>query len=436
MKRWQLPILLIFSMAGPLHGRGGPKPPMASVAIMITVDTLRPDRMSLYGYEHDTTPKLQEYFEGSAFANARSTAPCTLPAVKQLLTGRIDMTGASMAQTVKAAGLQTAAVVSQQWFTGDPLYRSGFDHWDPQGREDLDKHGLTTRTAEVVTDRALEWVDTGRQTGERFFLWVHYFDPHDPYNPPMAGRQRAADVDRYLDGDRRSAQLAAWEEDEEWFMVDDIFEDADRDALSRLYDDEIGFVDSQIGRLLDGLDQRGLLNEALVLFTADHGERLGEQGVWDHCYSLHDLELRVPLAVRLPRQSSPLALNSPVSTLDLYPTLLSALSIEGPDELDGGSLLAPFATSVSVSLFKKEMVVTDGDWKLYFECEESSCLPVSLVQLSKGSELDGRQVALSDNPETVARLTDAAARFADQTGEALRKTNREFEALRSLGYVR
>ncbi|HMB67994.1 MAG TPA: sulfatase-like hydrolase/transferase, partial [bacterium] len=233
-----------------------PDAPGTPRALLITVDTMRPDRMSLYGYDRDTTPNLRRFFGDAGFRNARSSAPCTLPAVKQMLTGRLDMQGATIAEALRDAGIPTAAVTSQHWFSGDEVYRRGFDHWDVQAGDELDRYGMSARRASRVTDLALDWI-RGRSPGERFFLWVHYFDPHDPYDPPPDARRFSEGVTRYPDGDRRAAQLAGRTDEEHWFQVDHVFDDEDRDALRRLYDDEIRFTDREIGRLLDGLEARG-----------------------------------------------------------------------------------------------------------------------------------------------------------------------------------
>ncbi len=433
-RRWAL-ILLVLFIAGGVLWWPERQPPLATNAILITVDTLRPDRMSLHGYDRSTTPNLLRYFGDSAFHNARSTAPCTLPAVKQFLTGRLDMGGVTMAQTLQEEGFHTAAVVSQHWFSSDPVYRSGFDYWDVQGEQERDGYGLSTRKGDAVTSGALRWLDTKRGGGDRFFLWVHYFDPHDPYSPPDNDRHFSLGVDRYVDGDRRAAQHSSWDKQAEWFLVDSIFDDADRDALSRLYDDEVRFVDQQIGLLLSSLDNRGLLDDAIVVFGADHGERLGEEGVWDHCYSLHDLELRVPLALRLPSLPGPLDLETVVSTLDFYPTLLDALDILEPRQLDGQSLLAPRTREATLSSFDSRVAVTDENWKLYLNCTQSGCEPETLVRLGPGTGLDGNPVLLANAPDEVKRLAAEVSALEKQLANAFEIVEREFEALRSIGYI-
>jgi arylsulfatase A-like enzyme len=434
-KAWAALLLLTVLLGGGLLWRAQREPPLAVNAILITIDTLRPDRMSLYGYQQNTTPQLGQFFAGSAFTNARSTAPCTLPAVKQFLTGRLDMGGATLAQTLQGEGFETAAVVSQHWFVSDPLYRSGFDYWDPQADGERDHYGLSTRRGDAVTARALRWLDSDRDKDRRFFLWVHYFDPHDPYDPPMDERHFSLGIDRYIHGDRRAAQIRSMESEAKWFMVDWIFDDADRDALSRLYDDEVRFVDRQVGDLLDELENRGLLESTAIVFGADHGERLGEEGVWDHCYSLHDLELRVPLAIRMPGPAKPLELDSAVSTLDFYPTLLDALDVPEPGSLDGESLLRPIKRGATLSSFNAQVAVADGNLKLYLDCTEAGCAPGSLVRPGGLSVFDERPVTAASAPGEVDRLAAEARELDSQLSRAIELAKREFEALHSLGYI-
>ncbi len=198
----------------------------------------------------------------------------------------------------------------------------------------------------------------------------------------------------------------------------------------------MGNVDEQIGRLLEGLDGRGLLEDSIILLAADHGERLGEDSVWDHCYSLHDLELRVPLALRLPNLSEPLDPGPVASTLDLYPTLLDALDVPGPGFLDGRTLLGARNAGTTLSSFDSRVAVADENWKLYLECTGSGCEPETLVRLKNGSGLDGRHVPLGDAPNEVERLTADVTDLETRITHALQLTGREFEALRSIGYIR
>ena len=140
-------------------GSGGAGPHV----VLISIDTLRADHVGLYGYARDTTPHLDAYFgRGTVFENATSPAPCTIPAVRQYLSGGFDHVEERivLAELLRERGYATAAVVSQQQFyRGLGVYQRGFEHFDIQAREEVNAHGWSARDARQVTDRALAWLD-------------------------------------------------------------------------------------------------------------------------------------------------------------------------------------------------------------------------------------------------------------------------------------
>src|SRR5262245_40168861 len=176
-------------------------------ALLITVDTLRADHVGGYGYARATTPELDAFFAGGTrFELALSSAPCTVPSIQQLLRGSFEAAepGAAPISRLADRGFATAAIVSQHQFHKQlELYRRGFEHFDIQPRSQVDRHGMTARAAREVTDRALAWL-AERPRGRPFFLWLHYFDPHDPYEPPPEHRGFDAGNRSPRSGDRRS----------------------------------------------------------------------------------------------------------------------------------------------------------------------------------------------------------------------------------------
>ena len=171
--------------------------------LLVTIDTLRADRLKSMGYERDTAPRLEHFFEnGTSFENAMSSAPCTIPSVQQLLSSRIETPEQKpfLAEILEREGYRTAAVVSQHQFRYGrlPSFERGFDSFDIQSNQQLDRHQLSTRTAEQVSDRALAWLEENAEA-QPFFLWLHYFDPHDPYEPPPEFRR--FDARNKADGD-------------------------------------------------------------------------------------------------------------------------------------------------------------------------------------------------------------------------------------------
>ncbi|HMB70235.1 MAG TPA: sulfatase-like hydrolase/transferase, partial [bacterium] len=171
----------------------------------------------------------------------------------------------------------------------------------------------------------------------------------------------------------------------------------------------------------------------VVLMTADHGERLGEDGVWDHCWSLHDLEIRVPLALHGGPGPEARDLDAPASTLDVFPTLLDALGVAGPDGLDGRTLLGSRSGAVALSNFEEQVAVAEADWKLYLEAREGALEPTSLVRLQ--GRVEGPETPLRAHGDVVNRLRSAAERAAPGLEQARALTEDEFRRLRSIGYT-
>ncbi|MBK6942779.1 MAG: sulfatase, partial [Planctomycetes bacterium] len=251
-------------------------PPRRSV-LLVTIDTLRADRLGCTGHSAARTPRIDALAQrGQLFTQAVAPTPLTLPSHATLLSGRLPIEhGArdnkpfrfpsdrfdTVATSLKERAYATLAIIG-----GEPLARgcgleAAFDVYDDAfARAPVGSVRLGERTADAVTDAALAALD-GVKAEQPFFLWTHYFDPHDPYVPPQ-------DV------------LAQF-----------------RDAP---YDGEIAFVDRELGRLLDGIASRGRANDLIVVVTADHGESLGEHGEARHGFFVYDATIRVPLIVTGP----------------------------------------------------------------------------------------------------------------------------------------
>ncbi len=278
--------------------------------MLITIDTLRADRLGVYGARLPT-PRLDALARrGVWFTSARTPVPLTLPSHASILTGlhplqhgvlnngsfRLGPEALSLAEILSQRGWRTGAVVAS--FTLDAQFglAQGFEEYDDP-LSGADPGGLEgpERAAASVTERALDWL---RRRGDGpFFLWVHYFDPHTPYAPPEPFRSALAGVP---------------------------------------YDAEVAYVDQEVGRLLDALVGAG----AIVAVAGDHGEALGEHGESTHGLFLYDAVLRVPLILAGPGVPESGADARAASTLDLFPTLLSLLDIPSPADLPGRDLLA------------------------------------------------------------------------------------------------
>jgi len=288
--------------------------------VLITIDTLRADHLGCYGDRKIETPNLDALAaSGSRFSNAYTPVPITLPAHTAIMTGRYPMgTGmhdfsgnklppetATLATILSGKGYETAAFVSAAVLDSRFGLNEGFDeyydHFD-FSRLDESSLDLIERPGDQTVDRALRWLSERHQAANPqrpFFLWVHLYDPHYPYNPPEPYATRYRD---------------------------------------RLYDGEIAFADAQAGRLLAWMKDQKLSDSALVVVAGDHGEGLGEHGEKNHGFFIYNSTLHVPLIVRIPGVT-PGVVQSNVSLIDVMPTVLDGLKIGIPAGIQGRSLI-------------------------------------------------------------------------------------------------
>lgn len=297
-----------------------PSPDRPNV-LLVTIDTLRADHVGCYGYQDASTPTIDGLARrGVRFETAVVQAPLTGPSHASILTGQTPLghgfrnnSGFMLSSRVKTAaedfrqaGYHTAAFVS-----GFPLDRRfgfdrGFEIYDdhlPKGN-DLRRTPYVERFADATTDAVLRWLGIPSSTAgpqSPWFLWVHYYDPHAPYEPP-------ADLaEKY----RRTP-----------------------------YDGEIAFVDRQLARLLESLDRRNERARTIVLVTADHGESLGEHGEGTHGIFLYDATLRVPWVMAGPQIPAGQVSRTVARSIDILPTLADYAGLPRPGDVDGRSLRA------------------------------------------------------------------------------------------------
>jgi arylsulfatase len=424
-------ITLIAALAAIACGRDGPPS-----VVLVSIDTLRADHVGIYGYERDTTPHIDHFFDaGTVFESATSPAPCTLPAVRQFLQGGFDRRDerTNLAQLLRAHGYATAAVVSQYQFHRRPEdYSRGFDHFDIQERDEIDQHVLSTRSAREVADRAIAWLDTEVQ-GAPFFLWLHFFDPHDPYEPPAEYRVFGGARESGRNGDPR-ADMKAWSDaggaGTHLNMPRGLFDGADWAHFTALYDGEIRFVDAQLGRVFEQLRERGLVDHSIVALVADHGEWLGEGNRWNHCLTVRDPEVHVPFLMRV--EGEPLGersrVSDAVSTLDLLPTVAGLVASPLPDaDYHGLDLRSAPADRVVASMWSDAVAVRDRDWKLLFERGKPSRLYFT------ARDRDERWNRLADRGDVAQQLNARAAPFLELR-ESI-NTEKIEKALRRIGYI-
>lgn len=348
--------------------------------ILISIDTLRPDHLGAYGYGRDTSPVLDSLAaRGATFANAFAQSSWTLPSHVSLMTStyasvhQVDTERRSMpksiptlAQSLQAHGYETTGFVSWIYLAAKFGFARGFDRYHelippPELQDSSSKHSV--RSAGVV-DSVLAWAnardgsaarnaeskdrkDTHRKDAHRtdsasdgrpFFLFVHFFDPHMDYDPPLADARR-------FDPTIESTEAGSYDALKPYIAglsaeVPPIPNAVIRRAID-LYDAEIRYTDRELGRLFGGLRRLGLLDRAVIVVTSDHGEEFGEHGSMEgHQWTLYDEVLHVPLLVAAPEVQPGTRIAPIVESIDIAPTLLEWAGIETPPSYQGRSLHA------------------------------------------------------------------------------------------------
>jgi arylsulfatase A-like enzyme/tetratricopeptide (TPR) repeat protein len=304
-----------------LSACSAPKPPAtARHLVLVTIDTLRADRLGCYGSADVATPNLDRLARQGALASeATAHVPLTRPSHVSLFSGllpsghgiRDNVSPAlvpqvpTLASILKQAGFRTGGFVSSIVLSRQSGLDRGFDQYSDQFEADTDDtRFLNTiqRRGDETLGEALEWLQKVPRE-ERLFLWLHLYDPHDPYTPPEPYASRYA---------------------------------------GRLYDGEVAWSDELVGRLDAALERQGLKDETLLVVTSDHGEGLGEHGENLHGFFIYQATLHVPLLLRGPGIPAGQRLEVTAQTVDLLPTTLELLGIPPPAAAHlAGRSLAP-----------------------------------------------------------------------------------------------
>ncbi len=359
------------------EGKGRPN------VIWLVTDTVRADHLGIYGYDKPTSPRLDQLGQGGVvFEQAISQAPWTIPSHWQMVTGRyaagkskvLGEEFQTFAEIAKLNGYDTAGffgnyslgrrsgfsqglditvdgpvmIFFHKLFDKLPLvgwlYSSGLVPGDAILRW-LHRHtfleGESVRS-NILVDHAIEWIGE-RQDGKPFFVLMNFMDAHDAYDPPEPFRSRFAPGIDPLLGFVRFDSEEGESIDSDTFIRDVLprLEEPDWKDIVALYDGEIAFLDSQIGRLLDYLEEKGLAGDTIVVQTSDHGELFGEHGLAYHFKSLSEEETHVPLLLRYPRGlEAGRRVPTPVELNDIVPTLVELARLEGAEAGDGSSLVA------------------------------------------------------------------------------------------------
>jgi len=339
----------------------GPRPSPAAQAlrepgrpiVLVTVDTLRADHLGIYGYGRDTSPNIDSLARRSiVFRNAVSQWPATSPSISSLFTSSyvhanrtvrrtrgfvLPDEAETLAEILVRQGYQTVAVSANGALSPEYNFHQGFERFVLPYKVLPDLPIEESVRADHTTDLALELL-RGLDLRRPFLLWVHYLDPHMSYSAPEPYRSRF--VDAALQHDEVTVSCSPLNSGGREHRKGR--RRCPRSRLVARYDGEIAFVDHEIERLLRGLDEARVLERALTVFTADHGEALGEdKDYFGHSRSVRQSEVRVPLFFHLPGAvTAGQVVASPVDLVDLAPTVLSLVGLARGAAMRGDDLSA------------------------------------------------------------------------------------------------
>jgi arylsulfatase A-like enzyme len=335
--------------AGALAGLLGggcrkPAPPRPNIVVVVW-DTTRVDALSAYGYRRPTTPRLEKFAAGGTkYLNAFSPAPWTAPAHASLFTGlamfrhglevgrgdRMRRGIPTLAQTLCAAGYRTACFTANGYISGTTGLSAGFTEYHQVYKE----NAAENNDAEAVRACVASWLEGLKEDpakGAPWFIFMNLMDCHQPLRPPPLDVVAVKD-DSVSREDLAKANSVIQSDFLEHLMGTKVIDASTFRGLRARYDAAALFQDRKTGEILDLLEARGLLRDALVAVTADHGEQLGEHGLVDHRLSLYEPLLHVPLVVRWPGKfPAGLSVERSVSLMDLYPTILDAAGVPVPE---------------------------------------------------------------------------------------------------------
>ncbi len=320
MKKWFviIPLLVSAAVVGWFNYSRTREPQPPRNVILITIDTLRADHLGCYGYGRAQTPNMDQWAnQGILFRNATTTTPLTLPAHSSIMTGTypishgvrdnvgfyLDDKWVTLAETMKNAGFQTggfisAFVLDRRWGIAQG-FQEYFDHFELSKYKAVSLDAVQRRGDETL-DHALKWID--KVKGQRFFSWIHFYDPHTPYDPPDPYRKPWAN-ERY-----------------------------------GLYDGEIAYTDHLIGQLKAYLKDHRLDSTTAIVLLSDHGESLGEHDETGHGFFIYDATTHIPMMFVIPGRKH-LEVRDQVRSIDIFPTICSLVQVQPPPAVEGKSLL-------------------------------------------------------------------------------------------------
>ncbi len=392
--------------------------------VLVTIDTLRADRLHCYGNHEIETPTLDALAQrGVLFENAVAQTPLTPPSHASIFTGTnpnvhhvrntggfaLQSSSITLATILKAQGWDTAAFVGAAVLKKATGFGHGFDVYDdqmPKPERGQEEREYPERRAGVVVDRALSWLRS--QSGKQFFAWVHLYDPHEPYDPPAPFREK---------------------------------------YRKNLYDGEVAYTDQQLGRFLDAVGRKSPADKTLIVVLADHGESLGEHGEFNHGVFLYDATLRIPFLLVGPGVPAGVRVTQQTRTIDVLPTILELLGGKPPAICQGVSLTPGFSGGNVATTYSYEETLYPKMNMGWAELRGIRTARWKYVRAPKPELYD-----LSNDPGEMTNVIGVHPKEAGELGAALKKLSSEsansvekvatsqvdshtLEQLKSLGYL-
>ncbi|KKM19865.1 hypothetical protein LCGC14_1651290 [marine sediment metagenome] len=386
--------------------------------VLISLDTCRADYLSCYGYARPTTPHIDALAkQGYLFSHTMTPIPMTLPAHTSMLTGTIpphhgkhensdvhfDPSHVTLAALLKKKGYRTGAFVGAQILN----HRFGLDRGFDTYHDRFAQQGQSERRAEEVNRAAFAWLE--KQKDNPVFLFLHYYDPHDTYDPP------------------------------EPFAT--TFKESP-------YAGEIAYVDHCIGQVVAKLKSLDMYESSLIIVTGDHGEMLGEHGETTHMFFIYQSAMKVPLVYKLPGSSAADKIDDLASIIDIVPTVCDLLDIDPPAGIQGKNLAPYFSNKPPQPedryLYCESLFPTKYDLNslLGLASKQWKYIQTTRPELYDLEEDPGEQTNLVEaQPRRARILKNRLAQILEQTvrqGEGQEDTPLDAESLRhlrSLGYV-
>jgi len=408
----------------------GPRSAENYNVLLITIDTLRADHLGCYGYKNIKTPNIDVLArEGALFEDVQVHTPATLPSHASIMTGlyphvhgvrenglfSLNEKRQTLAETLKLQGYSTGAIVSSYVLGREFGLAQGFDFYDdafprPEYRNANQQEFITyslEKPADATVKSAMQWLRG--HSDKKFFLWVHFYDPHDPYLPPEPYKST--------------------------YRI-------------QPYDGEIAFVDHQFGLLMEALEKLNLHKKTIVILTSDHGESLGEHGEETHTIFIYGATMKIPLIFRCPGAIRRQRIAGMARAIDIMPTVLDFLHLPVPPGIQGESLrtlmqspgkdINRTAYGESLSTYYSYgwsplKFIRDGEWKYILATEPE------LYNLKEDPhEMDNQ---IRQRPELANELKEKLRRlYVDGLKKSMERTRTRLDAdtvgkLQSLGYL-